>query len=166
MAGLYCLEPISPDNREGVLDIMNYFIASSMAAFAESEVGYQFFDRLQEVTHGYPTAAIRHRDGQVVGMGFLRPYNLLDSFRRAAEIAYFILPGHTGQGLGAVMLAYFERQARAMGVDSLLAAISSHNQGSQRFHRRQGFVEAGRFVRVGRKHGQDFDVVWMQKQLA
>lgn len=47
MAGLYCLEPISPDNREGVLDIMNYFIASSMAAFAESEVGYQFFDRLQ-----------------------------------------------------------------------------------------------------------------------
>lgn len=163
--GFYCLEAIASQHREGVLDIMNYFIATSMAAFSESAVGYDFYDRLELLTRGYPTAVLSLAGGQVVGMGFLRPYHLLDSFRRTAETAYFILPGHSGQGLGAAMLAYFERGARQMGVDSLLAAISSHNLGSIRFHQRHGFVEAGRFRQIGRKHGKDFDVVWMQKRL-
>jgi len=33
------------------------------------------------------------------------------------------------------------------------------------FHLKNGFRECGRFMKVGRKFGEDFDVVWMQKQL-
>ena len=57
-------------------------------------------------------------------------------------------------------------EAGVKGIDSLLAAISSHNQASINFHLQNGFKECGRFLRVGRKFGQDFDVVWMQRLLA
>lgn len=33
------------------------------------------------------------------------------------------------------------------------------------FHKKNGFIECGRFQRIGRKHGQTFDVIWMQKML-
>jgi len=48
---------------------------------------------------------------------------------------------------------------------STTAHISSLNEGSIRFHLRHGFTECGRFRRVGRKRGQDFDMVWMQLTL-
>ncbi len=55
--------------------------------------------------------------------------------------------------------------ARKLGVDNLVASISSLNEESLGFHRKCGFVECGRFRNVGRKHGRTFDVIWMQRVL-
>ncbi|MFH1033385.1 MAG: N-acetyltransferase family protein [Pseudomonadota bacterium] len=162
----YSFEPLAESHHQAVLEIFNHYIRHSMAAYAEEEVALPGLARLLEMIQGYPAAVVIAPQGQVVGFAFLRPMHHLPTFRRAAEIAYFILPGHTGQGLGTALLQRLEEGARGMGIDTILASISSHNHGSQRFHRRQGFKEAGRFLRVGRKHGQDFDVVWMQKTLA
>ena len=63
------------------------------------------------------------------------------------------------------MLPSFIDAARAMGVDNLLASVSSLNEQSLRFHRKAGFECCGRFVQVGRKAGRDFDVVWLQKRV-
>ncbi|CAO0821143.1 hypothetical protein DFAR_2150009 [Desulfarculales bacterium] len=53
-----------------------------------------------------------------------------------------------------------------MGIDTILASISSRNDGSRRFHHRHGFEQAKCFLKVECKHGQDFDVAWMQKRMA
>jgi len=50
-------------------------------------------------------------------------------------------------------------------IDTFLAAISSENEEPLGFHLKNGFREAGRFARIGRKFGEDFDVVWLQKHL-
>ena len=71
---------------------------------------------------GYPAVAAKTEAGEVVGFAFLRPFHHADTFKRTAEIAYFILPEHTGKGLG-----------RAIHEESL------------EFHRRHGFQEGGRF---------------------
>ena len=78
---------------------------------------------------------------------------------------YFLKPDHTRKGLGARILNEFTHQAQSMGADTLLACISSLNLASIRFHQKQGFKECGRLARIGRKFEQDFDVVWMQKQM-
>ena len=52
-----------------------------------------------------------------------------------------------------------------MGVDNLLANISSLNPPSLEFHRKHGFRECGRFEKILTKFGQDLDIVWMQKRL-
>jgi L-amino acid N-acyltransferase YncA len=76
-----------------------------------------------------------------------------------------ILPGHTRQGLGTALLAFFVGEARKMGLDSLLANISSRNRQSLEFHLKKGFRECYRFLKVGHKFGEDVDAVWLQKQL-
>lgn len=50
-------------------------------------------------------------------------------------------------------------------LESDLQAVtdSSHNTGSVRFHQRHGFVECGRFLQVGIKSGQPFDMIWMHR---
>ena len=161
----YSLETMSDSHRQPVIDIFNHFIRHSHAAFLSDPVDYDFFDHFRKLARGYPAVVVKDAAQQVVGFAFLRPHHTADTLRRAAEITYFILPDHTRQGLGSAILELFMEQAVPLGVDSFLACVSSKNQESLKFHLKNGFREVGRFARIGRKFGEDFDVVWLQKYL-
>ncbi len=161
----YAFEKMSDSHRQAVIDIFNYFVRQSYAAYLENPVDYDFFDQFLKMSHGYPALVIKNAAQQVMGFGFMRPHHFADSMKRAAEVTYFILPENTRMGLGSRMLVFFEDEAKKRGIDSLLANISSRNQESIEFHLKNGFRECGRFHKVGRKFGEDFDVVWMQKML-
>jgi L-amino acid N-acyltransferase YncA len=161
----YSLEPMSAGHRQAVIDIFNHFIRHSQAAFPADPVDYAFFDRFLEMSRGYPALVVRDAALRVVGFAFLRPYHPAATFSRTAEITYFILPEHTRQGLGTAILELFLEQAGPLGIDAFLAAVSSHNEASLKFHLKNGFKEVGRFLKVGRKFGEDVDVVWLQKRL-
>lgn len=157
----YHFEPLSQKHRQPVIDLFNHYVSHSHAAFLEMPVSYSFFNRFLGITRGYPAVVAKTAVEQVAGFAFLRPYHPAETFRRTAEITYFISPEHTRQGLGTALLEHLVRAAMTMGIDSILAAVSSRNQPSLHFHLQQGFKECGRFPRVGRKFGEDFDVVWM-----
>ena len=158
----YQLTPLEDRHQEAVRAIMNLHIATGFAAYPSQPLPPQFWGYMRQMTMGYPAYAVE-LDGETVGYGLLRPHQMPDTLRRTAEVSYFLLPEHTGQGLGARLLERLTRDARDMGIDSLLANVSSRNEGSQRFHLAHGFKEVGRFERVGRKWDQDFDLVWYQK---
>jgi L-amino acid N-acyltransferase YncA len=148
-----------------VAAIFNHFVEHSYAAYPEERVTAAFLDQIRSMSHGYPALSVRTETGEVVGFGFLRPYHPAATFRRTAEIAYFILPEHTGHGLGTRLLAHFTGKAREIGVDRLLASVSSLNEQSLQFHARAGFERCGTLRAVGRKFGRDFDAVWFQKNV-
>ena len=154
-------------DREAVIDLFNYYIENSFAAYPEEMVPYGFFDQFLKLTEGYPTVTVRDEEnsGRFVGFAFLRPIHPLRTFRRAAEITYFIEPGYTGRGIGSNILERMIGAAKRMGIDTILANVSSLNEASRRFHERHGFAECGRFRRVAKKKGEDLDAVWMQKIL-
>jgi len=161
------LIPLSEHDRKAVTDIFNSYVEKGFAAYPEDKVPYEFYDYLLQIAHGYSAIAVHDRDagGVVVGFGFMRAYHPAKTFQRTAEITYFILPEYTRKGIGTAILEYFIHQSRQHGVDCLLANISSHNEQSLDFHRKMGFEQCGRFRRVGKKFGKDFDVIWMQKLL-
>jgi phosphinothricin acetyltransferase len=117
------------------------------------------------MTSGYPFYVIETPEKQVVGFGLIHRYHPAKTFNRVAELSYFISPSHTRKGLGTKLLSLLIDKAAGMGIDTLLASISSLNQLSVDFHKKNGFVECGRFICVGRKFGHDFDMIWMQKHL-
>ncbi len=161
----YNLEAISPDDKTTLVDIFNYFVENGFAAFPDEKVGGEFFDRFMTMVGDYPAVSVRTETNEMIGFAFLRPYHSARTLRRTAVVTYFILPEHTGQGLGTRVLNYFTGQAKQRGIDIFLASITSLNDQSLQFHRRHGFVECGRFKEVGIKQGKTFDVVWMQKML-
>ena len=161
----YRFEKLAEKHRTGVIELFNHFIAESFAAYPDEPVGYDFFDRFLDMADGYPAVAMLDEADRVVGFAFLHPYRSGRTFHRTAEITYFIQPEHTGKGIGSTVLRQFRQAAMEMGIEIFLANISSRNEGSLRFHRKHGFEECGRFRRIGRKFGEDFDVVWMQLEL-
>ncbi len=161
----YSISPMAAEDREPIMNIFNHYVENSFAAYPESKLPYEAFDLLLEMSRGYPSGTIRDPKGEIVGFGMLRAHNPMSTFSRTAEIAYFLRPGYTGKGLGKALLAYLEKGGREKGITNILASISSLNPQSIEFHKKTGFVECGRFRKVGRKNGRDFDTVWMQKML-
>ena len=161
----YVVERLSEHHRTAVIDIFNIFVTTGFSAYPETEVSYAFFDRFLEMAQGYPAVAIKDQTGRVVGFAILRAYHFARTFARTAEVSYFLLPEATRQGVGTMILEMFVQEAKKMGIDSIVASISSRNEESIRFHLKNGFQECGRLRAIGKKFGEDFDVVWMQRPL-
>lgn len=161
----FSLEPVSSEDGKAIIDIINHYVENSFAAYPEDQVPYEFFQFFLNMAQGYPFLVAKDGSGNVLGFGLLRPHNPMPAFSKTAEITYFLAPEYTGKGIGKAMLDRLLAEGREMGITSILASISSLNPGSLAFHRKNGFVECGRFIGIGRKKGREFDVVWMQKMV-
>jgi L-amino acid N-acyltransferase YncA len=159
------LEPMKTTDRRPVIDIFNFYIENSFAAYLDRQVSYNFFDFFLKAGEGYPSIVAKNETGNVVGFGMLRAYHPFPVFSKTAEISYFIKPGWTGKGVGHLMLIHLIQKAEENNITSLLASISSLNTPSISFHKKNGFMECGVFKKVGEKNGLVFDVVYMQKIL-
>lgn len=161
----YRISPISAEDREPIIDIFNHYVENSFAAYPDTKLPYQAFDMLLQMSNGYPTGSLRDPDGKIIGFGMLRTHNPMPAFSHTAEVTYFIHPDHTGKGLGKILLDSLEKGAVEKCITTILANISSLNPDSIAFHQKNGFIECGRFKKVGKKRGQEFDTIWMQKML-
>lgn len=164
-ATAFTLEPMAESHGGAVIDIFNHFVTQSFAAYPDQPLPHDFFGRFQQMIQGYPAYVATVDLGRVVGFAFLRPFHPANTLRRTAEVTYFISPEFTRRGIGTALLNRLISEAVSRGIDSLVASISSKNEESIAFHRKNGFRECGRFERAGRKNGQDFDIVWMQRQI-
>lgn len=156
----YAIRPVTPDDK-AVVDIFNYYVGNSFAAYPDRKVPHEFFGMLIQLSKGYPFY-VAEADGIVVGYGLLRPHVPFGTSRRAAELTCFIAPANTGQGIGGAILGRLADDARILGVDTILASVSSENPGSIGFHKKHGFVECGRFLNAGKKFGKGFDELWLR----
>ena len=161
----YVLKPLAEENRKEVMDIFNYYIENSFAAFPETKLGYEFFDFFLNMTKGYPAVTVQTENGNIIGFGFLRAYHPLPVFRATAEISYFIKPEYTGKQIGKIVLDHLISEARKINLRNILATITATNRASLRFHLKNGFAECGRIQKAGRKKETDFGLVLMQKLL-
>ena len=159
------IRQMNEKDRTSVIDIFNYYVEQSFSAFPEEKIPYTFFDELFLKSEGYPRIVVENQEGNIIGFAMLRPHSPIPAFRGTSEITYFIKPDMTSRGLGPLLLEYLLEEARSRGIKNILAAISSINQGSIRFHSRHGFEQCGRFTGIGMKKGINFDVIWMQLTL-
>lgn len=166
---IFVIREATSEDIQGMLEIFNYYVENSFAAYLETPVGPDFF----QITHDesgqnknehFPFYVIEGKN-KVVGIGTLRPYLPFRNLLHTGVLSYFILPEYTKKGLGTRLLNTLSKDAQKRNMKSLLANVSSKNEASLNFHLKHGFVECGRFKAVGTKFGAYFDIVWLQKFL-
>ena len=146
-------EKLGNKHQKEVMDIFNYYVENSFAAFAEHRLPDIFFEKILEKIQDYPAYAIKESDsGATAGFCYLSPYHPL-------------LPHYTHAGAGKMCLDLLEADAKKRGIRIILADISSKNPQSISFHEKFGFTPCARLEKVGHKFGEDFDVIIMQKNL-
>ena len=148
------------DDLEEVIKILNTFTKESFAVYTEETLPNSFIEnRLKELR----VFLVLEISDKVIGFGFISPYKPFANFSETGVLTYFLLPEYTGKGYGTKLFRQLINEGKERGITNYLAHINSKNEQSLNFHKKLGFEEVGRFKKMGRKFGEYFDIVWVQK---
>lgn len=148
-----------------VMEIFNHYILTSTAAFPGNSLPEPFFAMLLRKSEvGYPAYAVLC-DGKVAGFCQLSPYNPFSTFAGTACVTYFLSPEYSGKGIGTECLRRLEEDGKKMNISHLIAEVSSENDGSLRFHEKNGFRIVGELNGIGSKFGRSFGITLLQKDI-
>lgn len=104
-------------------------------------------------------------DGTVVGYAAIFEFRSKAGYWPTVELTIMLDRAHRGAGAGQSLMDELIARAEQAGRRVLVAGIDGANDGSIRFHERNGFVTVARMPGVGSKHGRALDLVLMQRTL-
>lgn len=153
-------------HKDGVLGVYNYYILNTTYAFSDKAFGEDRFLYLLDHSADYPAyVLVDSASGDIIGFTKLGEYLSYDTFKGAAYVTYYLMPGYTGIGLGKKCLDVLTEDARKLGIRNLIADVSSENTGSIAFHKKHGFRFVGEIKNAGFKLGRSFGAVYFHKEI-
>ena len=160
------LAPIAPEDITACTELYNYYIENTCITLEEEPVTPEEFGaRAVRITKDYPYIVARDGAGKPVGFAYLDVFNSRSAYRCTADLSIYVDRACRGSGVGQKLYAEIERLGRERGIENLISIITSDNEVSLRFHRKNGFTEIGVMPAVAFKFGKYLDVSFFQKHL-
>lgn len=160
------LAPIAPEDIAACAELYNYYIENTCITLEEEPVTPEEFGaRAARITKDYPYIVAHDGAGKPVGFAYLDVFNPRSAYRCTADLSIYVDRACRGSGVGQKLYAEIERLGRERGIENLISIITSDNEVSLRFHRKNGFTEIGVMPAVAFKFGKYLDVSFFQKHL-
>ena len=158
------IRPARPDDAAGILAILNPIIAETTITFSPNRLSESDFqDALSENKNQGAPYLVAEDCGVIAGYAKYGPFRAGEGYARIVEITVHVTPTARGKGLGRRLVDALNDHARAAGIRSLIAGISSENVSAVEFHKKLGFEHVGLVQQAGYKFGRFIDLVLMQK---
>lgn len=122
-----------------------------------------FENRIAQTLQRFPYL-VYEEEGEILGYAYASTYKDRAAYDWSCEVSIYVAEEARGKQIGTRLYDVLESQLIKMGIRNLLACITFPNDASIRFHRRRGYVTVAHLPKLGYKHQQWHDVVWMQKR--
>ncbi|MFI6923264.1 GNAT family N-acetyltransferase [Nonomuraea spiralis] len=161
------IRALAGDDVPAVTAIYAHYVTGGVATFDETPPGdAEWRAKAAAVAAAGLPFLVAEADGVVAGYAYVSQYRPKPAYRHSLEDSIYLAPGHTGRGLGRLLLGELIRRTSATEARSLIAVIADGGDpASRRLHAAFGFEEAGRLRNVGFKHGRWIDTLLMQLDL-
>lgn len=146
--------------------IVNHYIARSTANFrTEPQPAADWEHEIAAYGDRYPWLVAEHA-GDVVGLAYAKPWNARQAYDWTAEATVYVADGQRGRRVGSTLYRELLERLEAQGFRSVMALVTSPNEGSEALHASFGFKLVGTIEAAGFKHGEWHDVGVWQRTLA
>jgi phosphinothricin acetyltransferase len=158
----------TPDDLEAIAEIYAHYVRTSVATFEVDPPDLPEWRRRFDAiaATGLPFL-VTERDGVVAGYAYCGRWHSRPAYAATVEDSVYVAPAAVGTGCGTELLRDLLDVCGAAGVREVIAVIAdTGSPASIELHRRFGFTDAGRLVRVGYKQDRFIDVFLLQRSLA
>ncbi|PQD97460.1 GNAT family N-acetyltransferase [Mycobacterium sp. EPG1] len=157
----------TPDDADAICAIYAHYVRSGVATFeVEPPARDEILRRMDAVTAAGLPYLVATLDGPVAGYAYCAPWKTRPAYRFTVEDSVYVAPDALGRGVGGALLDALIAWCGQAGVRQMIAVVvDADAEGSLTLHRRRGFADAGRLVRVGFKHDRWLDTILLQKSL-
>lgn len=146
-----------------ILEIYNDAVVKTTATYDYEprtlEHRQEWFDEHERC--GFPMW-VAEENGAVIGWSALGSYHDRAGYRFTLQNAVYVAESARGRGVGKALMQPLVDWVRAMQFRAVIAVIDADNAASIALHAKFGFVEVGRFPKVGFKFGRWLDVAYME----
>ncbi|WP_367108892.1 N-acetyltransferase family protein [uncultured Psychrobacter sp.] len=97
----------------------------------------------------------------IVAWGSFSDLYARSAYHISSEISIYLHKDYHGQGLGSLLTSWMMTQARALGINNVVALVFAHNEPSLRLFRKLGFEQWGYMPQVCDMQGFIADVVML-----
>jgi len=158
------VRPLADSDLGPVSDIFGWYAVNSVATFEEAPRSATDWAALAAELSGLGLPFLVADDGGgIAGYAYAGPWRRKPAYRATVENSIFIAPGHTGQGIGRLLLTELLTACAAAGARQVIAVIAdSGSAASVGLHESFGFAHVGRLTNVGFKHGSWISTLLMQ----
>ena len=106
-------EKLSMEHKYPVMEIYNYYIEHTFAAFPGNKLPSNFYEKILDDIKDYPAYAVK-LDDKVVGFCYLCSYKNYKTLKETAEVICYLSYDAKGKGIGYHCLKRLEDDAKEM----------------------------------------------------
>ena len=160
------IRPATAADAPAIADIWNPLIRDSEITFTSTEKTPEDIATLIADRHaaGLPFL-VAEENGQIQGFASYAQFRSGIGYARTMEHTVILAPKAHSQGIGREMVERMEAHAKARGVHSMIAGVSSANPAAVAFHEALGYTLTATIPEVGYKFGKLLDLHLLQKRL-
>ena len=157
------IRPVKEADSEAIAGIYNYYVRETTVTFDEEPLTVaRMRERVAGISRSWPYL-VAEDAGEIIGYCYVHPWKEKIAYGRTLETTVYLRSGMTSRGVGRRLMETLIGECRSRGgIHSLIACITTENEGSRRFHASLGFEEVSHFREVGYKFGRYLDVTDME----
>ncbi len=150
---------LKPEDTAEIAAIYNGYVLNSAATFETEALTVEAMRaRIAEISEGFPFF-VWELDGKVAGFCCAHPWKKYAAYKHTLETSVYLVPAHTGKGIGKALMLRLIGECRARGFKALIACITEGNAASDALHLELGFRKVSHFEKVGFKLERWLDVM-------
>ncbi len=162
------IHPAGPTHIASITAIYGHAVENGTASFErEAPSVTEMERRYQSLAAEKFPFFVAISGGQVAGYAYAGPYRPRPAYRYSVEDSVYVHPDMKGRGIGRQLMNRLVEAGNQLGFRQMIAIISDgdHQNASVRLHEAVGFIQTGRIIGAGFKHGQWLDTIIMQLAL-
>ncbi|MDF1853965.1 GNAT family N-acetyltransferase [Pseudooceanicola sp.] len=162
----FTIRPVRDADHSQILAIWNPIFRDTLVTFASVEKTPESLrDYIEARRANGREFLVAAEADEVLGFASYDQFRGGDGYVHAMEHTVILAQAARGRGIGRALMRAIEDHARASGAHTMVAGISGGNPGAVPFHAAVGYQPCGRMPQSGRKFGQWYDLILMQKTL-
>lgn len=152
-----------PSDAKKIAEIYNYYIENTVITFEKELIDAEEIKRrITDIIHkGFPYI-VYEEQGMVIGYAYLNNWRSRAAYDITLETSIYLDHRVINKGYGCTLYKELIRQAKSIGIHSLIGVISLPNLPSQKLHQELGFQLIGNFKESGIKFDKLIDVEFWQ----
>lgn len=148
-----------------IREIYNWYVVHSTATFHLEPVETDEMKAFLYLGHPLYRSYLIRLASDTAGYCLLTHFRKREAYNRTAEVTLYLKPEFCHKGIGKIVLARLEQDARSGGIKNLIGVITAENEDSVNLFTRAGYTKCAHYKNVGEKFGRVLDVVALQKEL-
>ncbi|WP_081829922.1 GNAT family N-acetyltransferase [Butyrivibrio sp. NC2002] len=156
-----------------LLEIYAYYITDTAITFEEEIPSLEEFEnRIKTISNEHPYIVLED-DGEIYGYAYASSFVGRSAYGKSCELTIYLDKDARKKGYGRILYSELEKELKELGYTNMYACIGDPifedkylTKNSERFHEHLGFTKIGSFYKCGRKFGNWYNMIWMEKIIA